>query len=108
MKWNDRRLLRTQAYINGRWEDADSGAPVEVLNPATGDRLGTVPNLAVAQVRRSIQAAHQALPGWASRTARDRAVLLRRWFDLMLAHQDDLATIMTAEQGKPWSEAKGE
>jgi succinate-semialdehyde dehydrogenase/glutarate-semialdehyde dehydrogenase len=108
MKLNDASLLRTQAYINGRWENGDSGTPFEVLNPATGVRLGTVPNLSGAQVRRCIQAAHQALPGWASRTARERAVLLRRWFDLMLANQDDLATIMTAEQGKPFAEARAE
>jgi succinate-semialdehyde dehydrogenase/glutarate-semialdehyde dehydrogenase len=108
MKLNDASLLRTQAYINGRWENADSGTPFEVLNPATGVLLGTVPNLSGAQVRRCIQAAHQALPGWASRTARERAVLLRRWFDLMLANQDDLATIMTAEQGKPFAEARAE
>jgi succinate-semialdehyde dehydrogenase/glutarate-semialdehyde dehydrogenase len=108
MKLQDASLLRMQAYINGRWEDADSAATLDVLNPATGTRLGTVPDLGVAQVRRSIQAAHKALPGWASRTARDRSVILRRWFDLILANQDDLATIMTAEQGKPWAEAKGE
>jgi len=108
MKLKDKTLLRTRAYIDGRWEAADGGATIEVLNPATGMTLGVVPDLSIVQVRHSIEAAHRALPGWSGRTARERALLLRRWFELLLANQDDLATIMTAEQGKPWAEAKGE
>jgi len=108
MKLKDKTLLRTRAYIDGRWEAAEGGATIEVLNPATGMTLGVVPDLSIVQVRHSIEAAHRALPGWSGRTARERALLLRRWFELLLANQDDLATIMTAEQGKPWAEAKGE
>jgi succinate-semialdehyde dehydrogenase/glutarate-semialdehyde dehydrogenase len=101
-------LLRQQAYIAGRWLDADHGATLAVSNAASGVRLGTVPNMAAAETRRAIEAASAALPGWAKQTAKARATILRRWHDLLLKHCDDLALIMTAEQGKPLAEAKSE
>lgn len=104
----DASLLRQQAWIDGKWQDADEGGTLEVRNPATGAKLGTVPKMAAAETRRAIEAARAAMPDWAKRTAKDRATLLRRWHDLMMTHQDDLAAIMTAEQGKPLAESKGE
>lgn len=108
MKLRDPNLLRTQAYIGGTWVDADAAAVTAVHNPATGQVLGSVPELGAAETRRAIEAAHRAFPAWAARTARERATLLRRWYALLLEHQDDLATLMTAEQGKPLAEARGE
>ncbi len=104
----DSALFRQQAYIDGEWVDARSGQTVKVTNPATGEVLGTVPNLDALETRRAIEAASAAFPAWAARTAKDRATILRRWNDLMLANADDLAQLMTAEQGKPLAEAKGE
>jgi succinate-semialdehyde dehydrogenase/glutarate-semialdehyde dehydrogenase len=104
----DPTLLRQQCYVDGRWIDAASGETVKVANPATGETLGTVPNLGQAETRAAIEAAHAAFPAWAARTAKDRANLLRRWHDLMMENVDDLGTLMTAEQGKPLAEAKGE
>ena len=104
----DPKLLRTQAYVGGRWADADSGATCAVLNPATGERLGTVPEMGAVETRRAIEAARAAFAGWAGRTAKERAGILRRWYELMMQHQEDLARLMTAEQGKPLSEARGE
>ncbi|HVS77748.1 MAG TPA: NADP-dependent succinate-semialdehyde dehydrogenase [Steroidobacteraceae bacterium] len=104
----DSSLLRQQAYVDGAWVGADSGATREVDNPATGGRLGTVPDMGVAETRRAIEAAARAFPAWAGRTAKERAGVLRRWYDLMMASQDDLAMLMTAEQGKPLAESKGE
>jgi succinate-semialdehyde dehydrogenase/glutarate-semialdehyde dehydrogenase len=104
----DPALLRQQCYVDGRWLDAKGGETVKVTNPATGAVLGTVPNLGAAETRVAIEAAHAAFPAWAARTAKDRAALLRKWYELMLQHADDLATLMTAEQGKPLAEAKGE
>jgi succinate-semialdehyde dehydrogenase / glutarate-semialdehyde dehydrogenase len=104
----DSKLLRQQCYLAGEWRDADSGATLDVNNPATGERIGTVPKMGAAETRRAIEAAQAALPAWARNTAKERAVILRRWFDLMMANQDDLAVIMTAEQGKPLAESKGE
>jgi succinate-semialdehyde dehydrogenase/glutarate-semialdehyde dehydrogenase len=104
----DAALLRQQCYVDGAWIDADSGGRIEVTNPATGETLGTVPHLGVAETRRAIEAAAAAMPAWAAKTAKERAAILRRWNDLMLANVDDLATIMTAEQGKPLAEARGE
>jgi succinate-semialdehyde dehydrogenase / glutarate-semialdehyde dehydrogenase len=104
----DPALLRTECYIGGQWLPADGGATLEVLNPATGRRLGTVPRAGAAETRRAIEAAAEAFPSWARRTAKDRAAILNRWFQLMVANQDDLATLMTAEQGKPLAEARGE
>ena len=108
MKLQDASLLRQQCHIDGQWTGADSGGVLDVTNPATGDRLGTVPNAGTAETRRAIEAAARAFPAWAARTAKDRGNILRRWSELMLANQDDLATLMTAEQGKPLAESKGE
>jgi len=108
LRLQDPTLLRQQAYVDGAWVNADGGATREVLNPATGARLGTVPDMGAAETRRAIEAAHRAFPGWAARTAKDRAAALRRWYELMMANQDDLAVLMTAEQGKPLAESKGE
>jgi succinate-semialdehyde dehydrogenase/glutarate-semialdehyde dehydrogenase len=108
MKLRDPELLRTRAFVGGAWVDAAGGATHKVTNPATGEPIGTVPALGVAETRRAIQAAGDALPAWAARTAKDRAAILRRWYELLMANQDDLATLMTAEQGKPLAESKGE
>ncbi|MGH8327823.1 MAG: aldehyde dehydrogenase family protein, partial [Steroidobacteraceae bacterium] len=108
MRLVDKDLLRSRCYIAGRWVGADDGATLEVRNPATGEVIGTVPRASAAEARRAVEAASEAFPAWARKTAKERSVLLRRWFELMLAHQDDLATLMTAEQGKPLAEARGE
>jgi succinate-semialdehyde dehydrogenase/glutarate-semialdehyde dehydrogenase len=108
MKLTDTGLLRTQAFIGGKWWDADERAVRPVLNPATGEMLGTVPHMAASETRRAIEAAAAAMPAWSARTAKDRAGILRRWYDLMLASQEDLAMLMTAEQGKPLAESRGE
>ena len=108
MMLSDPALLRSQAYIDGEWLNADEGASFEVGNPATGIVLGTAPDLTAIEARRAIEAAHRAFPEWASLAAHERAVLLRRWFELIMVHREDLATIMTAEQGKPLAEARGE
>ena len=104
----DPTLLRQQCYIDGQWLDARAGGSKPVTNPANGAVLGTVPYMGADETRAAIDAAAAAFPAWAARTAKDRATLLRRWHDLMLANADDLATLMTAEQGKPLAEAKGE
>jgi len=104
----DPSLLRQQCYIDGQWLDARNGSTKQVTNPANGAVLGTVPNMGADETRAALEAAAAAFPAWAARTAKDRATLLRRWHDLMLANADDLATLMTAEQGKPLAEAKGE
>jgi succinate-semialdehyde dehydrogenase/glutarate-semialdehyde dehydrogenase len=101
-------LFREKAYLNGAWVDADEGRVFDVENPASGLKLGTVPKMGKEETRRAIQAADDALPGWRSRTGKDRAAILRRWFELILENQDDLAALMTAEQGKPLSESRGE
>jgi succinate-semialdehyde dehydrogenase/glutarate-semialdehyde dehydrogenase len=108
LQLKDPTLLRQQSYIDGQWVDAESRGTIDVLNPATGAKIGTVPKMGVAEARRAIDAAGAAFPAWAKKTAKERAGILRRWFDLMIVHQDDLAVIMTAEQGKPLAESKGE
>jgi succinate-semialdehyde dehydrogenase / glutarate-semialdehyde dehydrogenase len=108
MKLRDPELLRTRAFIGGEWLTARDGATHPVSNPATQDVLGTVPLMGAAETRRAIEAAQAAFPAWAARTAKERAGILRRWYELLIANQDDLATLMTAEQGKPLAEAKGE
>jgi succinate-semialdehyde dehydrogenase / glutarate-semialdehyde dehydrogenase len=108
MKLQDPTLLRTQAYSNGAWVNADNEATLPVTNPATGETLGTVPDMGVNETRRAIAAAAAAFPAWAARTAKERAHILRRWYDLMIENREDLATLMTAEQGKPLSESLGE
>ncbi len=101
-------LFRQQAYLDGHWCEADTGARTEIHNPATGERLGSVPNMGAEETRRAIAAAQAAQPAWRARTAKERAAVLRKWHDLMMQHQEDLARIMTAEQGKPLTEARGE
>ncbi|RYF51762.1 MAG: aldehyde dehydrogenase family protein, partial [Cytophagaceae bacterium] len=108
MKLRDSSLFRQQAYVAGVWSDADNGQRLTVNNPATGEVLGYVPKMGATETRRAIEAAEQALPAWRARTAKDRATILRRWFDLIMSNQDDLARLMTLEQGKPLAEAKGE
>ena len=104
----DPALWREQALVAGQWRDADAGGRCEVRNPATGALLGTVPDMGALETRRAVAAAHAALPAWSRTTARQRAQVLRRMYELMLEHQDDLAALMTAEQGKPLAEARGE
>ncbi|HEX2580672.1 MAG TPA: NADP-dependent succinate-semialdehyde dehydrogenase [Dongiaceae bacterium] len=104
----DKNLLRQQCYVNGRWVDADSGKTIEVINPANGQVLGTIPNAGAAETRRAIEAASAAWGEWRGRTAKERATILRAWFTLIMENQEDLAVIMTAEQGKPLAEARGE
>ncbi|PNR00699.1 succinate-semialdehyde dehydrogenase I [Azospirillum argentinense] len=104
----DAELLRFQCFVDGRWIDADSGKTVEVTNPADGSVLGSVPMMGADETRRAIDAAERAWPAWRALTAKERAKTLRTWFDLMMANQEDIARIMTAEQGKPLAEARGE
>ncbi|HEY0490700.1 MAG TPA: NADP-dependent succinate-semialdehyde dehydrogenase [Telluria sp.] len=104
----DPSLLRQQSYINGEWCDADDASTIDVINPATGEKLGTVPHMGQAETRRAIEAANASWPAWRKKTAKERSAILRAWNDLMLANADDLALIMTAEQGKPLAESKGE
>ena len=104
----DPALLRQQCFINGEWCDADNGATVNVINPATGQTVGTIPHMGAAETARAIDAANRAWPAWRKKSAKERAAVLRKWHDLMLEHADDLALIMTTEQGKPLAEAKGE
>ena len=104
----DPALFRQANYINGAWVQADSGRVLEVRNPATGELVGTVPAMGQAETRRAIEAANAAQPAWRAMLAKDRSAILRRLFDLMIANTDDLAAIMTAEQGKPLAESKGE
>ena len=108
MKLTENRLLRQQCYINGQWRDADGGGTFAVTNPATGAELARVPDMGADETRRAIEAANAAWPAWRSKTAKQRATILRDWFNLIMAHQEDLAVLMTAEQGKPLAEAKGE
>src|SRR6059036_118308 len=104
----DPRLFREACYIDGQWVQATSGQTQNVDNPATGEIIGTVPKLSAAETRQAIEAANRAFPAWSKKTAKERAAILRRWFDLMMANQDDLARLMTIEQGKPLSESQGE
>ncbi len=108
MQLNDSSLLRQQCYINGEWSDADSGAVLEISNPANGDILGTVPKMGEAETRRAIDAADAAWPVWREKTAAERGSILRRWYELIMQNQEDLARLMTLEQGKPITEARGE
>ena len=104
----DPALFRQQCHVNGRWVDARDGATLDVNNPATGEVIGTVPAFGAGETRAAIEAADAAWAAWRSRPAKDRANLMRRWFELMMAHQDDLAVLMTSEQGKPLVESRGE
>jgi succinate-semialdehyde dehydrogenase / glutarate-semialdehyde dehydrogenase len=104
----DSRLFRQQGYIDGEWVDAEDRSTFEVTDPADGSMLGHVPNMGAAQTRRAIEAANAAWPGWRTMTAKERAGILRRWYELVLENQQDLAYLMTAEQGKPLAESKSE
>ncbi|MGK9234876.1 NADP-dependent succinate-semialdehyde dehydrogenase [Inquilinus limosus] len=108
MQLTDSKLFRQQCYIDGGWVNADDGRVIEVTNPADGARLGTVPRAGAAETRRAVAAADKAWPAWRAKTAQERATILRRWFELMMANQEDLAKLMTAEQGKPLAESRGE
>jgi len=104
----DPKLFREQCYIDGEWLGADSRKTFAVDNPATGETLGAVPDMGTAETKRAIAAADRAWPAWRAKTAKERAAILRKWFDLMMANQEDLAQLLTAEQGKPLTEARGE
>ncbi|MBE7926177.1 NADP-dependent succinate-semialdehyde dehydrogenase [Pseudomonas saudiphocaensis] len=108
MQLKDSSLFRQQAYIDGAWLDADGGQTIEVSNPASGEVLGSVPKMGAAETRRAIEAAERALPAWRDLTAKERSQTLRRWYELILENQEDLARLMTLEQGKPLTESRGE
>lgn len=108
LELKDANLLRQACYIDGAWVGADSGETIAVTNPATGETIATVPRCGAAETERAIAAADRAFQTWRETTAAERARILRRWFELLMTHQDDLARLMTAEQGKPLAEAKGE
>jgi succinate-semialdehyde dehydrogenase/glutarate-semialdehyde dehydrogenase len=104
----DPSLLRNACYVNGEWVAADGGGMIKVDNPANGAIVGSVPNMGAAETKRAIEQANAALPAWRAKTAKERATILRKWFDLMMVNQEDLAMIMTAEQGRPRAESRGE
>ena len=108
LKLSNASLLRTQLYINGEWVDADSGDTMEVFNPATKAPITRIPNAGSAETRRAIEAADRAMQGWRSLVAKDRSAVLKRWYQLIMDNQEDLAQLMTAEQGKPLAESRGE
>src|SRR5271154_3841312 len=108
MKLKDQKLFRQQCYIDGKWVDPLNRGTIPVTNPATGEQLGTVPRMGAEEARQAIEAADRALPAGRAKTAKERAAILRKWFALMMANQEDLATLMTAEQGKPLTESRGE
>ena len=104
----DPTLLRSQLYINGAWVDADNGATMGVFNPATKEEIIAIPNAGAAETRRAIEAADTAFASWRHVVAKERSAILKRWYALIMANQEDLARIMTAEQGKPLAESRGE
>src|SRR5215471_12226868 len=106
MELKDPKLFRQQCYVNGEWVDALNRGTIPVTNPATGETLGTVPRVGAEETRQAIEAADRALPAWRAKTAKERAQVLRKLYDLMMANQEDLATLMTAEQGKPLNESR--
>ena len=108
MQLKDPSLFKTQCYINGEWCDADSGETIAVYNPATGEEIARVPKMGKAEADRAVAAASAALKSWKSKSAKERSQLMRRWYDLLIANQEDLGIILTMEQGKPLAEAKGE
>ncbi len=107
-KLSDTKLFRQQCYIDGAWFDADDGSTLTVANPADGSIVGTVPRMGEAEARRAVEAANAAWPAWRAKTAKERSAILRKWFDLIMQHQEDLAILMTMEQGKPLAESRGE
>ncbi|MEB3862596.1 NAD-dependent succinate-semialdehyde dehydrogenase [Acinetobacter sp. IK31] len=108
MQLNELALFRQQAFVAGKWCDADHQQTSKILNPATLEVIGTVPNMGKAEAERAIEAAKEAWPLWKNKTAKDRSMILKKWFDLIILNADDLAFILTSEQGKPLAEAKGE
>ncbi len=108
MQLNELALFRQQAFIAGKWCDADHQQTSKILNPATLEIIGTVPNMGKAEAERAIEAAKEAWPLWKNKTAKDRSIILKKWFDLIISNADELAFILTSEQGKPLAEAKGE
>jgi|TARA_B100001964_G_scaffold210397_1_gene244722 succinate-semialdehyde dehydrogenase/glutarate-semialdehyde dehydrogenase len=104
----DKKLFSQQCYVDGKWSDADSGSTFDVVNPATQEVLGCVPRMGKSETRRAIEAAHAAFKTWSRLPAKQRSVTLRKWFELILEHQEDLAMLMTMEQGKSLTESKGE
>ncbi len=104
----DTRLFREACYVDGQWVQAKSGSTISVDNPASGEVIGKVPRLGATETRQAIEAANRAFPAWSQKTAKERAAILRRWFDLMMANQEDLARLMTLEQGKPLAESRAE
>ena len=104
----DPRLLRFQAFINNAWTDGLTGSRLLVTNPATGETIGTVPDMGTAETGMAVDAANEAWPSWRTKTAKERAKILHRWFCLIMENQEDLALIMTTEQGKPLAESRGE
>jgi len=108
LKLKNPALLRSQSYINGEWVDADNGATVDVLNPHNGEVVATIASLGAVETRRAIEAAEKAMPSWRARPVKERANILRNWFNLVMDNIDDLAKILTLEQGKPIAESKGE
>ncbi|MFX7681265.1 NAD-dependent succinate-semialdehyde dehydrogenase [Acinetobacter baumannii] len=108
MQLNELALFRQQAFVAGKWCDADHQQTSEILNPATLEIIGTVPNMGKAEAERAIEAAKEAWPLWKNKTAKDRSIILKKWFDLIISNVDELAFILTSEQGKPLAEAKGE
>src|SRR5215813_12024118 len=104
----DARLFREACYVDGQWTQAKSGGVIPVDNPASGEIIGSVPKLGAAETREAITAANQAFPAWSKKTGKERAAVLRKWFDLMMENQEDLARLMTLEQGKPLAESRGE
>src|ERR1700721_1600644 len=108
MQLQDQKLFRQQCYVDGKWADALNRGTIPVTNPATGEALGTVPRMGAEDTRQAIEAGDGALPGWRATTPKDRAQICGKWFDLVMANQDDLEQLMTAEQGKPLAESKGE
>ncbi|EXH07051.1 NAD-dependent succinate-semialdehyde dehydrogenase [Acinetobacter baumannii] len=108
MQLNELALFRQQAFVAGKWCDADHQQTSEILNPATLEIIGTVPNMGKAEAERAIEAAKEAWPLWKNKTAKDQSIILKKWFDLIISNADELAFILTSEQGKPLAEAKGE
>ena len=108
LQLKDPSLFRQQCYVDGKWVDADSKATLDVHNPADGTLIGTIPNMGGAETKRAIEAANAAWPAWRVKTAKERSIILRKWFDLIMANQEDLAVLMTTEQGKPLSESRVE
>jgi succinate-semialdehyde dehydrogenase/glutarate-semialdehyde dehydrogenase len=108
LKLQDETLLKRDAFVDGAWVPADSGARFAVKNPATGETIADVADLGEAETQRAVEAAAAAFPAWKKKTAKERASVMRKWFDLLMANQEDLARLMTAEQGKPLAETRGE